>query len=323
LGLLAATLLAHRACGVTVQEDFSTNPASRGWQVHGESSLFAWDSTHEVLRVTWDSSKTNSYFHLPLRTELRRSDDFTASFDIRLEDISAGTTPGKPREFPLVLSLFNLADAQRTNLFVGYGVTPSGGGVRNAVEFNYFPDAGYGETFAAIAVSSTPTNYGQFQFHHDYPTPMETGIWHRVTLSCSGASQQVTLTKTRAGLPYGATQTLSLAAPFGDFRLDTLAISSYCDQVGLGSVQAHGVIDNISLTVPDPPISTTVLTLTNGLQVHFQSTIGWNYRLQRNSESAGWVPASSEWPGTGGLLSLTDTNAPAGSAFYRVLARRP
>jgi hypothetical protein len=36
-----------------------------------------------------------------------------------------------------------------------------------------------------------------------------------------------------------------------------------------------------------------------------------------------WIPASISVAGTGGILQLSDTNAPSGSRFYRVRATIP
>ena len=63
-------------------EIFSSNPLESEWAIHGDNSLFAWDETRQALRVTWDSSRTNSYFHHPLGTTLSASDDFALSFDL-------------------------------------------------------------------------------------------------------------------------------------------------------------------------------------------------------------------------------------------------
>jgi hypothetical protein len=318
--LLAATFLAHTARSAAVEESFSTDPAANGWQVHGEQALFSWDSANEVLRVTWDSSKTNSYFYLPLPSVLTRNESFQASFDLMLDDITAGTTAGKPDTFPIAVCLFNIEAAKRTNFFIGAG-TSSSLGPRSTVEFNYFPASGaIAATFSAIAV---PTNTNPFLYHHDFPRVLDTGIWHRITLDYNGSNQTVTVTKTRAGAPFGLVQSIPLTSGFGDFRINTLAISSYSDKVGLGSLLAHGVIDNISVTLPEPPIATVVLTLTNGPQVHFQSRSGWNYFLERSPDTGDWSAASAGLPGNGGWLTLSDTNAPAPQAYYRVRAEQP
>ena len=53
---LAGLCLVSDSRAVTLVEDFSTDPLARGWQVFGDASLFAWNSTHGNLEVTWDSS---------------------------------------------------------------------------------------------------------------------------------------------------------------------------------------------------------------------------------------------------------------------------
>jgi len=60
----------------TLEEDFSSDPATRGWRTFGARSLFNVDSTNQNLRVTWDSSQTNSYFYHSLGTILGKNDDF-------------------------------------------------------------------------------------------------------------------------------------------------------------------------------------------------------------------------------------------------------
>src|SRR5260221_6239186 len=62
---------------VTISEDFATNPLLRDWSVFGDTNLFRWNATNQNLEVTWDSSRSNSYFHLPLGNILARADDFS------------------------------------------------------------------------------------------------------------------------------------------------------------------------------------------------------------------------------------------------------
>src|ERR1035438_8673097 len=83
------------AHAVTLTEDFSTDPLQNGWQVFGDTNLFAWDQTNQNLEVTWDSTHPNSYFYRPLNVTLTRYDDFTVEFDLRLSDIASGVEPGK------------------------------------------------------------------------------------------------------------------------------------------------------------------------------------------------------------------------------------
>src|ERR1051326_4452154 len=78
------------ATAATFQEDFSNDPVTHGWQVFGNTNLFPWDATNQNLRVTWDSSQPNSYFHHPLGTILGRDDDFSLGFDVRFSDVAVG-----------------------------------------------------------------------------------------------------------------------------------------------------------------------------------------------------------------------------------------
>jgi len=114
---------------------------------------------------------------------------------------------------------------------------------------------------------------------------------------------------------------------FSDFRLRTLSISSYSDAGQdpqyAGSVLAHGVLDNLVVTVPLPPVQNLIGTLSNGVwQAQFNARTGWLYTLQRTTDFQSWTDASSATPGSG-LTLLSDTNATSEKVFYRIQANRP
>src|SRR6516164_11579869 len=133
LALAGSLLFALHTSAVTVTEDFSSNPAIRGWHIFGNTNLFQWDAVNQNLRVTWDSSQPNSYFYLPLGTILARDDDFSFSFDLRLSDATTNDTTGPMQ---LALGFLNLADATDPGFQRGAGVSP------NVAEFDYYP-SGY------------------------------------------------------------------------------------------------------------------------------------------------------------------------------------
>src|SRR5207244_2483354 len=114
------------------QENFSSDPAANGWKIFGNPNLFHWDATNHNLRVTWDSSQTNSYFHHPLPTILAKDDDFSLAFDLRLDDIVAGPNTNKASTFQIAVALLNLTDAVRTNFFRGSGINETNG-PRNSI----------------------------------------------------------------------------------------------------------------------------------------------------------------------------------------------
>ena len=65
LALASVSFLFAPCCPAgTYEEDFSGDPAARGWRACGNTELFAWSAADQAMRVTWDSSQTNSYFTL-------------------------------------------------------------------------------------------------------------------------------------------------------------------------------------------------------------------------------------------------------------------
>jgi len=327
--LVWLAVAAYSAAAAGFTQDFSANPAHNGWAAHGDASLFSWNAPSGWLDVTWDSSRTNSYFHRPLGTVLTKDDDFSLAFDIWLDDIEAGANPAKPYTFQIAVALFDLSQAVRPNLLAGAGVNATTG-LRSSVEFNYFPDTEtVSETFSAIAVSSNNTTFAQFKFSHDFPRALDTGVWHRITLAYTAANRTLTMTKLRAGVPYGAVQTVSLGGTFTDIRCDSVAIASYSDggqEAGAssGSVLAHGRVDNIVVTTPDPPVTQLAHSLDGtGHHVAFLSRSNWLYTLLRSETLTNWTALDTTATGNGSVLALTDTDPPATRAFYRVRAQRP
>src|SRR4051812_698119 len=116
-GLLAATFVAATLAQSPriIHEDFSTDPALRGWKTFGTNNLIAWNAGQGNVAVTWDSSFPNHYLRLPLQTILERTDDFAVSLDLFLEDIAAGVNPAKRGTFQIAFGFQNQADASRTN----------------------------------------------------------------------------------------------------------------------------------------------------------------------------------------------------------------
>ncbi len=304
----------------TLQEDFSTNPAAQGWQVFGSTNLFSWDATNQALQVTWDSSQPNSYFYHRLGTILTRDDDFTIGFDLRLADIKPGVNTNKSGAFELAIGLFNFNQATRTNFLRGTGSDSP-----NLVEFDYFPDAGFGPTiWPTFIATNSAFNYNG---PSDYTAlPLTTGDWFHVVMNYTAADATLTTTMTRNGAAFGPINPVSLSTNFTDFRADTLAISSYSDTGDdYDSLLAHGTMDNLSVTTPPPPVA----GMTSGFvdqtmwEVDFTSRSNWLYTLERTTDFQTWTAASSTLGGNGTNLALHEAQAAPGRGFYRVRAQRP
>ncbi len=314
--------LARHSWGGTFTEDFSSDPAGNGWRVFGQTNLFHWNATNQDLEVTWDSSQPNSYFYHPLGTVLSRSDDFAVAFDLRLSDIGVGVHTNFTAPLEIALGFVNLAEATRTNFLRGTGTDSP-----DLVEFDYFWDAGYGATVWPACVSSNSAF--SYNGSSDYAVLALTGNdWYRAVMTYTASNQTLVTTLTNLATHDGTVLTSPLTTNFTDFRVDALAISSYSeagqDPQYAGSVLAHGAVDNLIVTVPPPPVGDLTGALSNQVwQVQFTSRDHWLYTLERTADFRVWSPVLPAAPGNGAMLTLSDTNAPAGTAFYRVRAEKP
>jgi len=320
---LAGALFATTSFAAAFTENFSTNPATTGWQIYGDPSLFAWDSANQNLRVTWDSSKTNSYFHRPLGTIVARDDDFSLRFDVQLEDYAIGTTPGKLSTFEIAIGFLNLDEAIQTNFFRGAGIN-SANGPKSIVEFNFFPAFdSFLPTIDQVIVSTNNT----WLYNDSNLLDMAPAETFQVNLDYVAATRTLTTVISNNAVQYGQTQTILVPTNF-DFRVTTLSISSYSDggqpPLFAGSILAHGTVDNFVVTVPEPPVQNlTGAFVGANWQTQFTSRTNWFYTLERTTNCTTWNAATTATPGVGGPLTLTDANPPGSNAFYRVRANRP
>lgn len=328
-GIWILAMLASATHSAVIVENFSSNPYARGWKAFGDTNLFYWSAANQNLEVTWDSSRTNSFFHLPLGTIVSSNDDFSLAFDLRLHDIAVGTSPGRPDTFEVAIGFVNSITATNPNAFRGAGIS-STYGVRNAIEFDYFPAAGIIDaTFAPTIISSN----NAIKFSDNHPLEMTTNDLFHIAMTYTASNRLLKTAVTRNGAPYGKppNNTLDDLSFVGhpDFRVDRLAVISYSDAVQAGSqehwgsILAHGVVDNFSVTVPDAPVSDFVGAKSNSTwRGTFTSKTNWTYALERSFDFMTWSVVSPTNSGSGGTILLQDTNASVAGGFYRVNARR-
>jgi hypothetical protein len=310
LALPAVSSRAHE-----IREDFASDPAEAGWRRFGNASLFAWNPATQDLAVTWDSSQPNSYFYQPLQTVLTARDDARFGFDLRLKDVVVGVNPARPFTFELAIGLLNLSEATATNFWRGTATQSP-----DLVEFDYFPDSGFGATISTIIVSSN----NQFIPSFSFPLELTVGDLFHVELSYVAAKRTLSTVMQRNGQPFGPIKDVVLGSTFTDFRADTFAISSYNDAGADGSIFAHGSVDNLDITVPDPPLTSITGTLSGSqFQVQFIGQTNWFYLLERTDDWQLWQAVSAPSAGTGAIQVLKDSSSPAPErAFYRVRAER-
>lgn len=308
-----------------VQEDFTANPIDHGWQAWGDTSLFAWNAAEGNLRVTWDSRQTNSYFCRPLGTVLDKDDDFSLAFDLRLLDLTPGIDPAKASSpFQIALGFIRLADATAPGFLRGSGFQSP-----NIVEFDFFPDPGgdwqWGPSLTVSLCDHTGLNWSSGGFA---PAGLTTNDVFRITMTYTAASQGLITEILRNGEPFLTMPAATLGESFTQLRVDAVAVSSYSDAGQWpgyeGSILAHGIVDNVVVTLPPPPIE-HIAAAGGSLagQVQCPSRSNWLYTLERTTDFNAWQSVSAPLAGTGGTLTLQDTNPPPTAAFYRVQAQRP
>ena len=315
IGLAAASFVG----AATFQEDFANDPLADGWSIFNKTDLFHWNATNQNLEVTWDSSQTNSYFYLPLKTVLCKYDDFGLSFDLVLKDYVIGTTSNRPYAFPVAIGFLNFSSAIDPNFARGSGINPVYG-PKNLVEFDFFP--AFDSFLPTIAQVIVSTN-NSWLYNHDNLLDMPPGDLFHIDMNYTAATRTLTTRTTRNGTPYGQVQTIQVPDNF-DFRVNVISVSSYSDQNADGSILAHGTVDNFVITVPPPPVQNLAGTfVTNQWQVTFASRSNWLYTLERTADFSAWTNISTGVSDSVTNLFLQDTNPLADKAFYRVRAERP
>lgn len=316
--LLPTTLVS----AATISESFASNPLADGWRIVGDANLFQWDSTNHNLKVTWDSSQPDSYFYHPLGTVLDRLDDFSLAFDLRLDDIGPGPDPRKAATFSIGIGFLNLSEATQTNFLRGTGFSSP-----DLAEFAYFWDSGYGATTFPTLVDTNDTfNYNGAS---DYAIfALSPGDWYHVVMTYTASNVALVTTVTNFEQTAGVRITQLINTNFTDYRLGSVSINSYSDAGQdpqyAGSVLAHGVLDNLTVTVPDAPLQQVVVSEDQGgWHARFLGRTNWVYILERSADLQSWSKVSSLVPSANGALSLSDTNAATTKAFYRIAATRP
>lgn len=306
--LLAALVVLAAALplpGATLLARFDSDPLAAGWRMHGDTNLFVWDSANQNLRVTWDSSKPNSYFHLPLGTNLTRAHGFRLAFDLALDaEPAAGG-------MQLALGLLRWSDASSPGFFRG-----SGSDSPNVATFDYFPDTGWGASLAATLIDAS--NRFAFVFAAEALMP---GVTYRVELLHRPGAGRLEGRVFTNGVFVTALPHAFISDGFGDFELDTLAVCGFSGENSFGSsILAHGVVDNLAFTSPLP---VGEIAPDGFGAVTFLSDAAWLYTLEQSADLVNWTVAAPPAPGNGGVLRLQSASPPAPAGFFRVRAELP
>ena len=314
-GLFA--LSAAQSNATLIYSKFTTDPSQDGWQIFGDAALFHWDSADQNLAVTWDSSQTNSYYYHLLDMTYTKTNDFLVMFDLKLNDIAVGTTPGKTYTFEIALGLLNTTNATGPEFIRGAGSAP------NIVEFTYFPDDGSG-TGASLSTLFISAQNGFSSGGFTFPLGLATNVNYHVVMTYIATNQTMFTTMTADGVHFGPIEDAYLGDTFDDFYVNAISINSYSDEgqfpAFAGSVLAHGTVDNFAFASP-PPVR--YINATSPGTIEFGATTNWLYTLERTQDFQSWTNVLTTTAGRTGSLVLQDTNAPSSDAYYRVKADLP
>jgi len=295
---------------ITIREDFASNPSNNGWKVWGNPSLFQWNKELECLDVTWDSSETNSYFYYSLNTELTKKDSFSLEFELQVFEAIAGTSSNKPFTFELSLGLINLNNATNSGFHRGTASSSP-----NLVEFDYFPDSGYGATVSPTIISDRSRFYPSFAFPFEL---LATSVY-QVRLDYESTNMTLRTVITENGKPTQPIDSVKLPSDFSDFMVNAVSINNYSDEGAGGSIKAFGRVDNIQIHLPSVP---SVQLHGQKIREHFQVTFtgqpGAFNQIERSVDLKTWTKVFEILLTTERQISyeaVLENNSPA---FYRV-----
>ena len=301
-------------------ENFSTNPSQRGWNIFGDTNLFTWNADH--LDVTWDSSRSNSYFRLPLPTIATARDNFFVSLEFVLHEIQAGLRPDFPGAMQLAFGFQNRADADQPGFIRGTGADSP-----NLVEFNFFPDTGFGPTaWPLIVFSNSVVNYNGNGDFSKFELPI--GVPMNIALQYTASNRTVSLAVRTNGVLVGPIVDAPIASEENGFEVDAFAISSYSEAGQSpnfpGSIFARGTVDNFAFIAPQPSIRAARGSRMDGEWQHeVLSLPGWIYVLEASEDLAAWNEIAPNVAGTGDWIILRAADSPPRPRrFFRIKAIR-
>jgi hypothetical protein len=291
-------------------EDFSADPLLKGWKLYGEEALFKWDSASKSLHITWDSERPNSFCYRPLGLVLTETDAFALTFDITLDEVKAGHRDGQPYTFEVALGLINTESAKSDKFKRGTGTDSP-----NLIEWDYFPDTGFGATVSP-AIASLKS---RFAAGFTFPAEIALGKFYSVRMEYDPAARQLKTAMLENGKEWKRIKSVSIPDDFDGFAVDAFSISNYTAKGTEASLLARGQVDNIAIAVGRSQFH----ILDNHLEGEkWQARVfgigGLDYVLERSANFQDWIPVINGVRTEGFYLRLTDDSALESGAFYRL-----
>ena len=291
-------------------EDFSVDPLVSSWVVHGDESLFEWNAEAGVLAVTWDSEKPNSSFYRPLGLVLTEADAFAFKFDIALDEVKVGHLDGQPYTFEVAVGLVDIESAKGDGLSRGTGSDSP-----NLVEWNYFPDTGFGATVSPAIASGK----SQFAAGFTFPAALAAGEKYSVRMEYDPGERTLKTFMLENSKAWKGIQSVKLQDDFSGFAVDAFSISSYTAKGTESSLFASGTVDNLAIAVDRSQPRIVGARLIDGQWR--ARTFGFataDYLLERSADLHDWQPVGNGVRSDGFYLRLIDEETLDGGWFYRL-----
>lgn len=291
-------------------DDFSVDPLANGWVVHGDESLFKWDAADEALAVTWDSERPNSLFHRPLGLTLTEADAFAFAFDITFGSAKAGHRDGQPYTFEVALGLLNTALAKGDGFKRGTGTDSP-----NIVEWDYFPDTGFGATISPAIASAN----SRFAAGFTFPAEMAPRKTYSVRMEYDPGARELRTAMLENGEHWKTIKTVALLEEFDGFTVDAFSISSYTAKGSKSSLLATGSVDNLAIAVGRSQSRIINTRIVDGVwSAQAFGVESTEYLLERSVDLSEWQPVEHGVQPDGFYLPLIDKSPPKSRVFYRL-----
>jgi len=292
-------------------ESFATDPLANGWVLHGDESLFEWDAETGTLEVAWDSEKPNSYFYRPLGQSLTEKDSFAFTFQLTLDEVKAGHLDGQPYTFEVAIGLLNLEAAKEGGFMRGTGTDSP-----NLVEWDYFPDTGFGATVSPAVASSK----SEFSAGFTFPAELTKGKVYTVRMEYDGSTGVLKSEMLEDGKPWKSIAEVKRKNAHAGFLIDAFSISNYTAKGSESSLFATGTIDELAIATSRSGPSLVDVNLDDGrwrARAFVVAPDDW--QLQRSGDLLIWKSLDAVRKTSQFFMRFADPETVGRNQFYRII----
>jgi hypothetical protein len=185
----------------------------------------------------------------------------------------------------------------------------------NLVEWDYFPDTGFGATISSAIASAK----SQFAAGFTFPAELVVGKKYSVRMEYDPAERTLKTFMLENDKAWKTIKTVALADDFVGFAVDAFSISSYTAKGSELSLLANGHVDNLAIGVGRSKPRIVNTRLADGQWTARSFGYGTaDYLLERSADLREWQSVENGVREDGFYLRLIDENLPVGDGFYRL-----